>query len=61
MPPHILAVGAAEPDGACAGTEEEGAGSGPELTTPLGVSAGIALELALGVGGPLATGVAVGA
>ncbi len=51
MPPHILPAGAvAEPDAAGVGADDEGAGggSGPELTTPVGVSTGIALALGVG-------------
>ena len=63
MPPHILPFGAA---GGVAGVAEDdgaGGGSGPELTTPVGVSTGIgagpALALAAGAGDAL--GAAVGA
>jgi len=52
---------AAEPDVAGAGAEGAAGGSGPELTTPLGVSTGIGFSLALGAGGRLALAVAVGA
>ena len=57
-PPHIFPLGAVlPPEGAAGGA---GAGSGPELTTPLGVSTGIALALAGAVGGALAATGAAG-
>ena len=54
IPPHILPAGAPEPDVAGGAPEEEGGGSGPALTTPVGVKTGI--PLALGVAAALAVG-----
>ena len=63
MPPHILPSGEALGDGAgVADDEGAGGGSGPELTTPVGVSTGTGgalLTLVAGAGGVL--GALVGA
>jgi len=61
MPPHILPAGAATDPALASAIPEDGAGdgNGAELTTPVGVSAGI--WLALGVTGALIIAVAVGA
>jgi hypothetical protein len=60
MPPHILPAGAADPDVAGAGAEDDG--GGPELSTPVGVSTGSALGVVVAVAvlafsGALADGV----
>jgi len=60
MPPHILPAAAADAGVAGAGAEADG--GGPELTTPVGVSTGRALAVAvalvgLAFAGALADGV----